>query len=86
MAMFTTHVLALPDFRKTFVLECDSSRKGIGAILMQYCWPLAFTRKQLSESHLGQLIYEKEMMAILHVMYLWHPYLLGKYFQIKTNH
>jgi hypothetical protein len=26
------------------------------------------------------------MLAILHAVDLWHPYLLGKFFQIKTNH
>jgi hypothetical protein len=47
---------------------------------------LAFTNKQISERHLGKSIYAKEILAIMHVVYLWCPYLLGQHFQIKTYH
>jgi hypothetical protein len=86
MAMCTTPVLALPNFTKTFLLECDASGKGIGVVLMQEGRPLAFTSKQLSERNLGKSIYEKEMLDIMHVIDLWCSYLLGQRFQIKTDH
>jgi hypothetical protein len=35
MTMCTTLVLALPDFTKTFVLECDALEKEIDIVLMQ---------------------------------------------------
>jgi hypothetical protein len=53
---------------------------------MQEGRPLAFTSKQISERHLGKSTYEKEMLAILHAVDIWHPYLLGKCFQIKIDH
>jgi hypothetical protein len=34
-SMCTMHGLELPYFTKTFVFECDASRKGIGVVLMQ---------------------------------------------------
>jgi hypothetical protein len=84
--MRTTPIPTLHDFIKTFVLECDAFGREIGAILMQDGCPLAFTNKQMLKRHLGQSIYEKEMLAILHVVDIWCPYLLGKCFQIKTDH
>jgi hypothetical protein len=67
-AMCRTLVMALPDFTKTFFLECDASRKGIGVVLMQGGRPLAFTNKQISDINLGQSIYEKEIFSILDAM------------------
>jgi hypothetical protein len=78
----------MPNFTNTLFLECDASGKGIRVVLMQEGRPLAFTNKQLCERHLGKSTYEKQMMAILHVVDIWHPYLMdiGQCFYIKNNH
>jgi hypothetical protein len=86
-AMCTTPILATLDLNKTFVVESDASDTGIGAVLTQDGRPLAFTSQVLSGHNLGRSMYEKEMMAILQVVPMWRPYILGCHFQFKTyNH
>ena len=41
-------LLQLPNFGKTFQLECDASGVGIGAILMQDGKPIAYFSEKLS--------------------------------------
>jgi hypothetical protein len=85
-AMCTTPVFTFPGFNKKKLVESDASITSIGAVLTQDGQPLAFTSQALSGHNLDKSTYEKEIMAILHVVHTWRPYLLGRHFQIKTNH
>jgi len=85
-AMCTTPVLAMPDFSKPFTIESDACGNGLGVVLLQDEHPIAFTSKALSGKNLAASTYEKEMMALLHAVQKWRPYLLGNHFCIKTDH
>src|SRR5271156_1917599 len=84
--MYSTPVLAMPDFSKPFTIESDACDNGLGVVLLQDDHPISFTSKALSGKNLALSTYEKEMMAILHAVQKWRPFLLGSHFCIRTDH
>jgi hypothetical protein len=50
-------VLTLPNFAQPFLIECDASGIGIGAILMQGSRPIAFLSKALKGKALHMSTY-----------------------------
>ena len=79
-------ILVLPDFTHPLVLECDASGEGIGAILMQGGHPIAFESLKLLPHEKLYLIYDKEVLAIMHALAKFSQYFVGNRFRVKTDH
>jgi len=45
--------------------------------------PIAFEIRPIKGRYLHKAICEKEMLAILHALKKWQPYLMGRHFKVK---
>ena len=83
--------LTPPDFSKEFILTVDASTNGLGAILSQKGddsleHPIAYGSRALSETEKKYASFRLEYLALLWGCKHFKPYLLGKRFQVRTDH
>ena len=85
-ALVEAPVLVMPDMQKDFVIICDASKYGMGAVLMQDDHPVAFMSKALSAAEKNYPTTEQELLAVVKALREWRCYLLDKPFIVHTDH
>jgi len=85
-ALTKAPVLQLPDFTKAFVVDCDASGSGFGAVLHQGHGPIAFFSRTVAPQHAKLAAYERELIGLVQAVRHWQPYLWTAEFIVRTDH
>ena len=83
-------VLAFPNNKDTFVLDCDASLYGLGGVLSQIQnneeKVIAYASRTLNPAQQQYCTTKRELLAVVTFMKHFKHYLLGQKFIIRTDH
>ncbi|GJX14209.1 putative reverse transcriptase domain-containing protein [Tanacetum coccineum] len=68
-------ILSLPEGSKDFVVYCEASLKGFGAVLMQREKVIAYASRQLRKNEENYTTHDLELGAVVFALRLWRHYL-----------
>lgn len=89
-ALSQAPVLPYPDPTRPYVLDCDASAEGVGAVLSQEKegkeWVVAYFSKKFTPPERNYCVTRKELLAVVKSVDHFHPYLYGARFKVRTDH
>ncbi|GJR68749.1 putative reverse transcriptase domain-containing protein [Tanacetum coccineum] len=82
----STPILALPQGAENFIVYCDASHKGLGAILMQNEKVIAYASRQLKIHEKIYTTYGLELGVVVFPLKIWRHYLYGTKCMVFIDH
>jgi hypothetical protein len=77
--------LRIPSPDGAYVVNADASDLAIGAVLYQNGLPVAFESRKLTSAEINYPTRDKELLAVIHSLTVWRPYLLGAQLRVTIN-
>ncbi|GJZ12726.1 putative reverse transcriptase domain-containing protein, partial [Tanacetum coccineum] len=79
-------IMALPEGSEDFIVYCDGSIKGLGAVLMQREKVISYASRQLKIHEKNYTTHDLELGAVVFSLKLWRHYLYGTKCTVSTDH
>ena len=74
------------DPEKEITIECDASKKGLGATLLQEGKPIDFASRSLTDVETRYSNIEREMLGVVWAVLHYKQYVYGQRFIVKNDH
>ena len=88
--LMSSPILAYPNENDPFILDCDASGIGLGAVLSQnqegHERVISYFSKTLGKAERNYCVTRRELLAIVSAIKHYHHYLVGKKFLVRTDH
>ena len=79
-------VLTCYDLSKDLEIQCDSSKSGIGSVLLQGSQTIAYASRAMTPTEVRCAQIENEMLAFVFSLHKFHQYTFGRKVKIFTDH
>ncbi|GJS22683.1 putative reverse transcriptase domain-containing protein [Tanacetum coccineum] len=79
-------VLALPEGSENFMVYCDASHKGLGAVLIKKEKVIAYASRQLKVHEKNYTTHDLELGVVVFALKMWRHYLYGTKCVVFTDH
>ncbi|GKB80326.1 putative reverse transcriptase domain-containing protein [Tanacetum coccineum] len=84
--LYSAPILALSEGSENFMVYCDASHKGLGAVLMQKEKVIAYASRQLKIHEKNYMTHDLELGAVVFALKIWRHYLYGTKCVVFTDH
>jgi hypothetical protein len=79
-------ILRIADLNEDFIVCTDACKEGIGGVLTQNGFVICYESRKLKEHERHYATHGLELEAIVHALRKWRHYLMGKNFELRTDH
>ncbi|GJV58626.1 putative reverse transcriptase domain-containing protein [Tanacetum coccineum] len=79
-------ILALPEGSEDFIVYCDASIKGLGAVLMQREKVISYASRQLKIHEKNYTTHDLELGAVVFALKIWRHYLQRRWLEFLSDY
>jgi hypothetical protein len=78
--------MRIADPNEDFVVCTNACKEGLGGVLSQNGFVICYESRKLKENERNYATHDLELVAIVHALKRWRHYLMGRRFELRTDH